>query len=142
MDGMLGEFAGVVGGLSFSEPTIPIVSNLTGGLASAGELRSPDYWVRHARETVRFADGVRLLLEQGVTSFLELGPGGVLSAMVADCVDGRGEFDDPTAEEVREGGVGDLRNREGHVTAVPVLRAGYGEGRAFLGAWRDCGLGA
>jgi acyl transferase domain-containing protein/NADPH:quinone reductase-like Zn-dependent oxidoreductase/acyl carrier protein len=83
MEGMLEDFAEVARGVSFAPPSIPVVSNLTGEPAGE-ELCSPDYWVGHARETVRFADGVRWLGAQGVGSFLEIGPDGVLSAMTAE----------------------------------------------------------
>ena len=91
MDGMLEEFAEVVGGLSFAAPRIPIVSNLTGEPVSDQQVCSAEYWVRHVRETVRFVDGVRWLRAQGVRSFLELGPDGVLSAMGQECLSGRPE---------------------------------------------------
>ncbi|MFD5698329.1 type I polyketide synthase [Streptomyces lasiicapitis] len=86
MDGVLGDFRKVVEGLLFAPPTISLVSNVTGTPADADEVCSPEYWVRHVREAVRFADGVRTLENLGVTSFVEVGPDGVLTAMAQDCL--------------------------------------------------------
>jgi len=84
MDAMLEAFEQVAETVSYSSSVIPIVSNLTGRPAAAEELCTAHYWARHVRETVRFADGVQWLGEQGVSTFLELGPGGALSAMVEE----------------------------------------------------------
>ncbi|TWF93886.1 type I polyketide synthase [Saccharopolyspora dendranthemae] len=86
MEPMLEEFRAVVADLSFSEPVIPVVSNLSGRIAGGDELRSPEYWVRHVREAVRFGDGVAALESAGADAFLEIGPDGALSAMVDGCV--------------------------------------------------------
>ncbi|MDX8141341.1 type I polyketide synthase [Lentzea sp. BCCO 10_0061] len=78
MEPMLEEFRAVVEGLTFVEPSIPIVSTVEGSDPATAE-----HWVRQVREPVRFHDGVVALREvHGVTDFLELGPDGVLSAMV------------------------------------------------------------
>ncbi|MFE2753864.1 SDR family NAD(P)-dependent oxidoreductase, partial [Actinosynnema sp. NPDC059335] len=86
MDGVLEEFRAVVGRAAFAEPSIPIVSNVTGELHKPETLTSPDYWVRHVREPVRFADGVRRLPERGVTALLELGPDATLTALASACL--------------------------------------------------------
>ncbi|OLZ48055.1 hypothetical protein BS330_34190 [Amycolatopsis keratiniphila subsp. nogabecina] len=80
MEPMLADFRRVLDDVEFREPSTPIVSNLTGQVGGE-ELRSPEYWVRHVRETVRFADGVAAAQAAGVTTFVEIGPDGPLSAL-------------------------------------------------------------
>ncbi|MEV0331046.1 type I polyketide synthase, partial [Micromonospora echinospora] len=84
MEPMLDGFRAVLTGLTWSAPRVPIVSNLTGRVADAGEVASPDYWVRHVREAVRFGDGIATLHGLGVTTVLEVGPDATLTAMAAD----------------------------------------------------------
>ncbi|MFC5944012.1 type I polyketide synthase, partial [Micromonospora harpali] len=84
MEPMLAGFAAVVAGLDLRAPALPIVSNLTGDLADPEALRSTDYWVRHVREAVRFADGVERLRAHGVGTYLEVGPSGVLTALTRE----------------------------------------------------------
>ncbi|MGV2921997.1 type I polyketide synthase, partial [Streptomyces alfalfae] len=81
MDPMLDDFRRVLEEVSYEAPKVPIVSTLTGVRASADELASPDYWVRHVREAVRFADAVGTLVDDEVSTFVEVGPGGTLSAL-------------------------------------------------------------
>ncbi|MFI2209070.1 SDR family NAD(P)-dependent oxidoreductase, partial [Streptomyces sp. NPDC020141] len=87
VDAMLDEFADVVAGLSFREPVIPVVSNVTGGLIEPERLCTPRYWVEHVRRSVRFADGVRCLADLGVTAYLEVGPEAAVTPMVHATLD-------------------------------------------------------
>ncbi|NUT97558.1 MAG: SDR family NAD(P)-dependent oxidoreductase, partial [Saccharothrix sp.] len=77
MDPMLDGFRDVVAGLSMREARIPVVSTLTGGVS----VFSPEHWVRHAREAVRFHDAVTTLEGLGARTFLEVGPSAALSAL-------------------------------------------------------------
>ncbi|MDQ7806835.1 SDR family NAD(P)-dependent oxidoreductase [Amycolatopsis sp. A133] len=106
MEPMLSEFRAVAETLTYHPAEIPVISNVSGALA---EPFTADYWVRHVRETVRFADAVRTLEIEGVTTFLELGPDGVLSAMARETLGGS-------------------------CVAVPVLRRDRDEERALISA--------
>ncbi|MFG2556026.1 SDR family NAD(P)-dependent oxidoreductase [Streptomyces sp. NPDC048581] len=86
MDPILDDFREVAAGLTWNAPQLAVVSGLTGRIAEPDELCSAEYWVRHVRETVRFADGVTALAEAGATAFLEVGPDAVLSAAARACL--------------------------------------------------------
>ncbi|MCQ9184320.1 SDR family NAD(P)-dependent oxidoreductase [Streptomyces sp. IBSBF 2953] len=86
MEPMLDRFAEVARGVRFAPPALAFFSTLTGGPVTAEELGSPEYWVRHVRQAVRFHDVVGALRADGVSTFLELGPDGVLSAMGPNCL--------------------------------------------------------
>ncbi len=86
MEPMLAQWRAVATAIEYAPPQIPIVSNVSGQLAAEAQLADGEYWVRHVRDTVRFADGIEVLQRGGVTRFLELGPDGVLSAMARECL--------------------------------------------------------
>ncbi|MFC0106119.1 type I polyketide synthase [Kibdelosporangium aridum subsp. largum] len=87
MEPMLDEFRAVLDKLDFKSPRIAMVSTVTGAIADPERMASPEYWVEQVRRTVRFGDAVASLRAMDVTTFLELGPDGVLSGMGAECVE-------------------------------------------------------
>jgi acyl transferase domain-containing protein len=79
MEPMIEAFEAVIADISPKEPRIPLVSNVSGQLAEPG-YGSARYWAEHVRRPVRFADGVRAAEASGAGVFVEVGPGGGLSA--------------------------------------------------------------
>ncbi|MEV4506587.1 type I polyketide synthase [Streptomyces klenkii] len=138
---MLAEFGRVAARLAYRPPRIPVVSALTGRPAAGDDLCSAAYWVRHARETVRFGDVVRRLVdEERVTAFAEVGPGAQLTAAAAGAFAGEGRlFTAVVRSGVREpdevlAALGRL-----HVHGLPVnwqgVYAGSGARRVELPAY-------
>ncbi|MER7196115.1 SDR family NAD(P)-dependent oxidoreductase, partial [Streptomyces flaveolus] len=73
MEPIIEAFREAAAKLTYSPPTIPIISTLTGAPL---ERCTPEHWVRHARETVRFAAA----MEQIASDVrLEIGPGATLT---------------------------------------------------------------
>src|SRR5262249_15692720 len=112
MDGAVDEFRRVAATLDLRPPTLTVISDLPGLPAPPHELTSPAYWAGHRRSPVRFHDGVRQLAARGVTGYVELGPGNVLTALT------RGSLTaDADASEA---------------TIVPLLRPGVPERHSLL----------
>ena len=78
---ILGEFREALQGIAFQKPKLTFLSNLTGDWITDDQATDPEYWVRHLRSTVLFADGISRLLEDPERIFLEIGPGQVLSTL-------------------------------------------------------------
>jgi myxalamid-type polyketide synthase MxaB len=79
MEPMLDKFAKVAATIAFRPPELRLISNVTGREAG-DEILDPGYWVRHIRQTVRFADCVRTA-GTGCGIFLEAGPHPVLCGL-------------------------------------------------------------
>jgi acyl transferase domain-containing protein/acyl carrier protein len=85
MEPILPEFKRTLSTVSFVPPKLDVVSNVTGRIGGQ-DLLQAEYWCRHVREPVRFADGMRTLAQEGVEVFLEVGPHPVLLGMGRHCV--------------------------------------------------------
>ena len=89
MEPVLAKFARVAAKIKYHPPQIPIVSNVTGTLIT-DEMVTPEYWTRHIRRPVRFAEGITALhrnaLQQGNQIFLEVGAKPTLLSLGRACL--------------------------------------------------------
>ncbi|MEW6367290.1 MAG: amino acid adenylation domain-containing protein [Acidobacteriota bacterium] len=84
MDSILEPFVAAASEIRMRPPSIPFVSNLTGNWIQPKEAADPAYWARHLRSTVRFADGLRKLLDAPGVLLVEVGPGNTLAALAKE----------------------------------------------------------
>ncbi|MBU3750481.1 MAG: acyltransferase domain-containing protein, partial [Mycobacterium sp.] len=80
MNPVVPEFTAFLSRLELREPTIPLLSNVTGAQMTAAEATDPATWARQIRQTVRFSDELDVLLDDPARVFVEVGPGGTLTA--------------------------------------------------------------
>ena len=85
MEPMLAEWEAVAKELTYHQPEIPVISNVTGTIADKS-ITTAKYWVDHVRLPVRFAEGMDALQKQGVEIFLEVGPKPILLGMGRRCL--------------------------------------------------------
>ena len=89
MEPMLQEFAQIASEISYHQPKIPLVSNVTGDHAVprlgrdrvGNEITTPEYWVNHVRKPVRFFQGMKQLEKESCNIFLEIGSKPILLGM-------------------------------------------------------------
>ncbi|MEU8953161.1 beta-ketoacyl synthase N-terminal-like domain-containing protein [Streptomyces sp. NPDC048518] len=85
MEPMLADFTEALRDVEFREPSIPLMSNVSGERAGA-EITTPEYWARHVRQPVLFQPAIAQLTgSAGV--FVELGPAPVLTTAAQHTLD-------------------------------------------------------
>lgn len=82
-DGVLDAYGRTLATLHPRAPRLPLVSDVTARPVGA-ETAEPEFWV--GRAPLRFAEAVGLLHRDGVRTWLELGPGDLLTRLLPDCL--------------------------------------------------------
>lgn len=86
MEPMVADFRAVLDSIQLHSPRLPLVSNLTGTLATT-EVTQPDYWCQHILQPVRFAEGMQALVQQKCSILLEIGAKPILLGMGRACLE-------------------------------------------------------
>ena len=129
MDPMLDAFETVAAGVPAAAPRLSWVSNLTGKPVPVGAPPTSDYWRRHVRAPVRFADGMAALRAAGCEIFVEIGPHPTLLGMGRRCL----EADDAAWLPSLH------RERDAHAQLLESVGALYVRGAAVQWAELDRG---
>jgi len=93
MEPILQEFAAVLDTMQFNQPQIPYISNVSGDWAVGPEVVRPGYWTTHLSSPVRFAEGMKVLLKEHNSIFVEIGPGREISALIQRHIEDSGDQD-------------------------------------------------
>jgi acyl transferase domain-containing protein/surfactin synthase thioesterase subunit len=89
MHPMLADFAQVAREITYSSPKIPLISNVTGEIATA-DIATPEYWCNHVIQPVQFTRGMETLEAQKPTILLEIGAKPILLGMGRLCLSDTG----------------------------------------------------
>ena len=82
---MLAEFAQLASEITYNQPNISLISNVTGNRADES-IATASYWVKHVRQPVKFAQSMEALYKEGCQIFLEIGAKPVLVGMGRECL--------------------------------------------------------
>ncbi|ELS00896.1 amino acid adenylation enzyme/thioester reductase family protein [Xenococcus sp. PCC 7305] len=85
MEPMLADFEQVAQTINFNQPQIQLISNVTGAIATK-EVTKAEYWCRHVRQAVRFADSMQCLNSLGTEILIEIGAKPILLGMGRYCL--------------------------------------------------------
>ncbi|SFI03924.1 amino acid adenylation domain-containing protein [Bosea sp. OK403] len=80
IDPLIEPFTEAVAAIRLNPPELPYVSGVSGDWITAEQATDPSYWARHAREPVRFSDGIATLVRELSPVLLEVGPGAALAS--------------------------------------------------------------
>ena len=81
MDAAIPPTVEVISGIQLNPMNIPIMSTVTGSWLQTADSTNPDFWAKNLRDTVKFADAIQSLINEGFDLFLEVGPGQTLGTL-------------------------------------------------------------
>src|ERR1700749_4121153 len=79
LEPVLGEFESFASQFEYAVPTLPLVCNRTGAILTTETPLDAQYWRRHSRQPVQFAESVRTVAALGCSVLMEIGPQPVLT---------------------------------------------------------------
>ena len=79
LEPVLDEFESYARRFEFAVPTLPLVCNRTGAVLTAETPLDAQYWRRHSRQPVQFAESVRTVAALGCSVLMEIGPQPILT---------------------------------------------------------------
>jgi acyl transferase domain-containing protein/SAM-dependent methyltransferase len=85
---VLDEYGKLAQTIHYSEPSLGLVSTLTGTIVAPGEITDPSYWPRHIRQPVQFYPAIQTLRDHQQRIFVEIGPNPVLLSLGNRCLPG------------------------------------------------------
>ncbi|NOX49264.1 MAG: acyltransferase domain-containing protein, partial [Gammaproteobacteria bacterium] len=83
---ILDPFQEVLSGITFNDPELSFISNLTGKVVTVNDVGNAEYWLRHMSEPVNFIAGMQCIQSRGKHVFIEVGPSPALTNMGKQCV--------------------------------------------------------
>jgi acyl transferase domain-containing protein/NADPH:quinone reductase-like Zn-dependent oxidoreductase/acyl carrier protein/short-subunit dehydrogenase len=75
----LDEFESYAKGFEYAVPTLPLICNRTGTVLTAETPLDAQYWRRHSRQPVQFAESVQTVAALGCSVLMEIGPQPILT---------------------------------------------------------------
>jgi len=76
------KLAAVLDGVTFQAPQMPVLANVTGALHSSDPAAIKDAMLRQVTDSVRWSDCIKAAIGDGAKTFVEFGPGKVLSGLI------------------------------------------------------------
>ncbi|MGO4614564.1 type I polyketide synthase [Nocardia sp. 2YAB30] len=85
MDEIAADYRAFLSTIDFGDPKYPIASTVSGAIAKPEEMTTLEYWIRHLRNSVNFAEAIHSIENRGSHVFLEIGPGTEMIGMGRQC---------------------------------------------------------
>lgn len=89
MDPVVEDFIKIVEDIKLHRPQLPLISSVSGTWMTDAEALDANYWARHLRNTVNYADVLETVMQQDQPILLEIGPGKTLSTLAYQQISGK-----------------------------------------------------